>query len=75
MEACIRLLSTQGADASSIVKVTYFLTERPSDFSRIRSAIERAFGPTPPAATYLIVNGLARPEMKVEIDIMAAIPA
>jgi len=73
MKACLDLLQSQGASAADIVKVTYYLTERPEDFPRIRAAIVASFGDTPPAATYLVVAGLARPEIKVEIDVMAAV--
>lgn len=74
LSTAMALAATQGAGRDDLVKATYYLTERPQDFARIRAAIVGAFGDTPPAATYLIVNGLAREEMKVEIELVAAVP-
>jgi len=75
MAACTGLLGRIGGSADDVLKITYYLTEQPADLSRVRGAIAKAFGGTPPVATYLIVAGLAAPDRKVEIDIMAALPA
>src|SRR5690606_11665273 len=73
MELAMAAAASQGAGPDSVVKLTYFLTEQPSDFTRIRGAIQKAFPVSPPAATYVIVQGLARPEIKAEIELFAAV--
>jgi len=67
--------AAQGASADDVAKVTFYLTERPTDLRRIGTAIRAAFPGTPPASTFLIISGLAGPQMKVEIEIVAAVRA
>jgi enamine deaminase RidA (YjgF/YER057c/UK114 family) len=69
-----RLLAAQGATLDNIVKRVLYVTD-----ARYRPAVAKCtaevFGDNPqPVSTGLIVNGLAFPEMLVEIDITAAVP-
>ncbi|HEY2709063.1 MAG TPA: Rid family hydrolase [Caulobacteraceae bacterium] len=66
------ILASQGASFADVVKVTYYLTERPADFGPIRASIARAFA-EPTASTLLFVAGLAAPHLKVEIEAIAAV--
>ena len=67
------VLSSQGATARDVVKLTCYLAERPSSYARIGAALRTAFPEPPPAQTFLIVAGLAFPALKVEIDAQAAV--
>ncbi|HZH44717.1 MAG TPA: RidA family protein [Lysobacter sp.] len=75
LENVAALLAAHGMDASHVVKVTFYQTDRATDRERMRAAWTRMFGATPPATTLLFVQGLARPEYKFEIDVVAARPA
>ena len=75
MANALGLAALMGAGADDVVKLTYYLTERPADMGRVRAAIRSAFVGTPPAATYLLVSGLAQEQIKVEIELVAAVPA
>ena len=67
------LLEEAGAAMEHICKITTYITDRAfrPDVYRV---IGRHLGNVAPVGTGLIVNGLARPEMLVEIDIDAVIP-
>jgi 2-iminobutanoate/2-iminopropanoate deaminase len=69
-----RLLATQGATLDNLVKRVLYVTD-----ARYRPAVAKCtaevFGDSPqPVSTGLILNGLAFPEMLVEIDITAVVP-
>ncbi|HEX3917104.1 MAG TPA: Rid family hydrolase [Caulobacteraceae bacterium] len=68
------ILASQGASFADVVKLTYFFVERPADRGPIRKILAAAF-PNPPASTLLYISGLASPDLKVEIEVMAAVPA
>jgi enamine deaminase RidA (YjgF/YER057c/UK114 family) len=67
------LLAEAGSNLEHICKVTTYITDR-----AYREPVYRVVGAhlkdIPTAATGLIVKGLARPELKMEIDIEAVIP-
>ncbi|MFI4976503.1 MAG: RidA family protein [Caulobacterales bacterium] len=71
----LAVAAAEGAGPDDVAKVTYYLTERPTDLRRIGTAIRAAFPGTPPASTFLIISGLAGPQMKVEVEIVAAVKA
>lgn len=75
MQNILAVLASQGATARDVVKVTCYLAERPESYARIGAALRAAFPAPPPAQTFLIVAGLAMPALKVEIDVLAALPA
>jgi len=56
---------------SDIVRLTVFLTDQ-GDVSTFVDARDRVMGDHKPGAIILIVRGLARPELKIEIEAIAA---
>ena len=67
------LLEEQGAKLEDICKITIYITDR-----AYREAVYRVVGKwlkgVHPVSTGLIVQGLARPEWVMEIDVFAVIP-
>ena len=66
------LLREAGSSLTDVVKTTIYLTDRACRVPVFR-VLSNWFGSTRPCQTGLIVNGLARPEMLMEIDIDAVI--
>lgn len=62
-------LSQAGFSLRHVVRVHYYITH-PDDADRVFPILGRAFGEIRPAAT-MIVCGLIRPEMKIEIEVTA----
>ena len=67
------LLEEAGAKMEHICKITTYITDRDYRTS-VYQVVGRHLGDIAPVGTGLIVNGLALPEMLVEIDIDAVIP-
>lgn len=69
------VLSSQGADFSHIAKTTVFVTSidefRGVGMSEIRA---KYFGDARPASTLVQVVRLAQPEIKIEVEAVAALP-
>ena len=63
-------LSEAGFALADTVRVTYYVTER-GDADAVFAAAGRHFGDIRPAATLLVVAGLLKPEMKIEIEVTA----
>jgi enamine deaminase RidA (YjgF/YER057c/UK114 family) len=61
-----------GMGLENLVKVTVFLTS-PDYIEAWRVAQKAAFGDVVPASTLLIVSRLARPELLVEVEAIAAL--
>ena len=59
-----------GFAMADIVRATYYVTD-PADVDAHFAVCGEILGDIRPAATLLIVVGLARPEMKVEIEVTA----
>jgi len=68
------LLEEAGAKMAHICKVTTYVTDR-AYREPVYNVVGRHLKGVFPCGTGLIVNGLALPEMLVEIDIEAVIPA
>ena len=68
------LLEEAGAQMEHICKITTYITDR-AFREPVYQVIGRHLGSIAPVGTGLIVNGLALPEMLVEIDIDAVIPS
>ena len=66
------LLKEAGASLNDIVKVTVYLTDREFRVP-VFSVLAKWLKGVRPCQTGLIVNGLARPEMLMEIDVEAMI--
>jgi 2-iminobutanoate/2-iminopropanoate deaminase len=65
------VLEEAGLTSASLVKVTIYLTD-PADVGPFMGATGGTLPDPPPATTLLIVNGLASPELRVEIEGIAA---
>ena len=66
-------LAEAGASLSDVVRVRYILPDR-TDWPACWTVTSEAFGTVRPAAT-MIVAGLQEPEMKIEIEATARLPA
>jgi enamine deaminase RidA (YjgF/YER057c/UK114 family) len=72
--ACVKiLLEEAGSDLSHIVKTTIYLTDRQYR-EPVYQVVGRWLKGVYPCQTGLIVAGLAKPEMFMEIDVEAVIP-
>ncbi|WP_068111991.1 RidA family protein [Tropicimonas marinistellae] len=65
-------LAEVGASLDDVVRVRYILPDK-ADWPGCWPATRAAFGTARPAAT-MIVAGLQEPEMKIEIEVTAALP-
>lgn len=72
MRCTDELLRDAGASLNDIVKVTVYLTDREYRVP-VFSVLAKWLKGVRPCQTGLIVNGLARPEMLMEIDVEAVI--
>ena len=75
-DACWRtivdVLAEAGSCVENIVRVTYYITRR-EDVEAVLAVCGRVLAEVRPAATMLVEIGLLRPEMKVEIEVTAAL--
>ncbi|HEY2264945.1 MAG TPA: RidA family protein [Streptosporangiaceae bacterium] len=69
-----RALRAAGTDFGHVLKVTVFLTDI-NDRAPVNVVREKFFGAARPASTLVEVSALIRPELKIEIEAVAAIPA
>lgn len=74
LQNAARLLEEAGSSLDHICKVTVYITDR-AYREPVYNVLGRHLKGIPVAATGLVVKGLAVPEMKMEIDIDAVIPA
>jgi enamine deaminase RidA (YjgF/YER057c/UK114 family) len=65
-----RALSEAGFALADVVRATYYVTDR-ADADRVLPICGEFLANIRPAATLLIVAGLLKPEMKVEIEVTA----
>jgi enamine deaminase RidA (YjgF/YER057c/UK114 family) len=65
------VLSAAKMSLSDIVRLTVFLTDQ-GDVKTFVQARDRVMGDHKPGAIILVVRGLARPELKIEIEAIAA---
>ncbi len=66
-------LAAAGAGFGDVVRVRYYLLDA-ADFPPCFPLLRAAFGEALPAATMLVVAGLAAPEMRIEIEATALLP-
>ena len=64
-------LAGVGLDFSHVIKTSIFLIDM-KDFAAMNAVYAEYFEDDPPARTTVAVAALPRPEMKVEIDMVAA---
>ena len=67
------VLETAGTNMAHALKATVFLTDM-KDFAAMNEVYRTAFPGDLPARSTVGVSALARPELKVEIEVVAAIP-
>jgi enamine deaminase RidA (YjgF/YER057c/UK114 family) len=66
------ILADAGMSAADVVRINAFVTDR-ADLPAYMRARDRFVGVAPPpASTLMIVAGFARPEFKVEVEVVAA---
>ncbi|WP_447042862.1 Rid family hydrolase [Vreelandella sp. H-I2] len=70
-----RLLSSLGGDLSRVVMLRIYLAESARyDQEAVMETLKHRFPIAPPAATWLIVYGLAEPEWLIAIEAEAVLP-
>jgi 2-iminobutanoate/2-iminopropanoate deaminase len=67
----VAVLKHAGLDVNNLVKVTSFLT-RPEDIPAYGKIRDRFLGDMRPATTMLVVQALARPNLLIEVEAIAA---
>ncbi len=70
----VRVLAEAGFALADVVRATYYVIDR-ADADRVLSVCGDVLADIRPAATLLVVAGLYRPEMKVEIEVTARRPS
>lgn len=66
-------LTAAGAKFSDVVKMNTYVTDI-AQVSVVREIRARYFGTTTPASTLVQIIALARPELMIEIEVVAAVP-
>lgn len=66
-------LAEAGTSMAEVVRATYYITDA-ADADKVFPIFGEVFGDIRPAATLLVVAGLYKPEMKIEIEVTAAMP-
>tara|TARA_A100001037_G_C14559393_1_gene375270 strand:- start:77 stop:469 length:393 start_codon:yes stop_codon:yes gene_type:complete len=67
------IVASEGGTSFDIAKITIFLTEELSGRGLIGEANRKHFPNGPPAMSWIRVAGLFRPEVKVEVEALAAV--
>jgi reactive intermediate/imine deaminase len=67
-------LAAAGATFSDVVKMNSYITDM-SKVQAVRDVRTRYFGETTPASTFVEVKGLVRPELLLEIEVVAVVAA
>lgn len=67
-------LTKAGTSLENVVRVTYYITDV-ADADKVFPIFGEVFGDIRPASTLLVVAGLLKPEMKIEIEATAMLPA
>ncbi len=65
----LSVLASEGMGPGDLVKITYFTTDGSPEALKLSRDIRlRKLGDTNPSSTYLVIAGLAGPDLKVEIE-------
>ena len=67
----VAVLAEAGLGLKDIVRINAYVTDR-AHMKPYMAVRDRLVGDPPPASTLMIVSGFARPEFKVEIEVIAA---
>lgn len=65
------ILSEAGLTLNDVVRINAFVTDR-AHLQAYMNVRNRLFSDPAPASTLMIVSGFARPEFKVEVEVLAA---
>ena len=65
------ILAEAGLGLKDVVRINAFVTDR-AHLAAYMAVRDRLFAEPAPASTLMIVSGFARPEFKVEIEVIAA---
>jgi enamine deaminase RidA (YjgF/YER057c/UK114 family) len=70
-EAIAAILEAAGMDFGDLVRINAFVSDRAylKPYMEVR---DRYVASPPPASTLVVVSGFARPEFKVEVEVVAA---
>jgi enamine deaminase RidA (YjgF/YER057c/UK114 family) len=74
LEIAVAALRSAGADVTDVVRTRIYVTNR-ADTDAVGRAHGEVLGAVRPAATMIIVAGLLHPDMLVEFDVEAYLPA
>ena len=66
------IVISEGATFKDVARITIFLTEKP-DNALIKQSNKHYFSEQPPAMSWIYVSELFRPDVKVEIEAIAAV--
>ncbi len=66
------VLKQVGLDYGDLLKITTFLTSI-DDREKVNQVRRSAFGPTKPASTLIGIRELAHPDLKIEVEAIAAL--
>ena len=70
-----RVLEAAGASAGDVTALRIYIVAEPNDdTSAVSEALRTTFGPGPgPAATWILVRGLADPDLLIEVEATAVV--
>lgn len=68
------ILAESAMTLADVVRINAFVTDR-AHLKPYMAVRDRLFGDPPPASTLMIVSGFARPEFKIEVEVIAAAAA
>lgn len=71
LDNALRILNSEGVTADEIIKMNIWFTES-IDWNRFREIVRRFHRGTYPSMTVGFVSSLARPSLKVEVEVWAA---
>jgi 2-iminobutanoate/2-iminopropanoate deaminase len=69
---CTKILAHNSMRMKDVVKITHFLTDA-ADIPVYREVIMAFLGEERPTSTLLVIAALARPELRIEVEMVAAI--
>ncbi|WZB71666.1 RidA family protein [Achromobacter xylosoxidans] len=67
------VIEAAGGRMADVAKATIFMTDMDADFQAMNAVFKRVFPDQPPARSTVGVAHLARPGLKVEIEVVAVI--
>jgi enamine deaminase RidA (YjgF/YER057c/UK114 family) len=67
-------LKSLGTDFGSVVKLNYYAVDV-SRLAEIREVRSEYLTSEPPASTFVVVKGLVRPELLIEVEAVVALPS